>query len=230
MVTKFPARAPVLDADGQPLRSRPRSTCWACWPGRLADPAATAQDFAGVTKLDAGRCSARSTPRRPPTFLALASLDPGTYAKLRAGCAACPAWSSSSRRSGCSRPRRPGWSARWAARSARCCAPTARSTCPGPRSGLSGLEQAYQRQLLGTPTTEVVAVTAAGTQAGVLASWPARRARRCAPPSARRRRTPPVRAERHVRFGRDRRGSGVHREGPGRGAAPAPAPRRPPTR
>jgi cell division protein FtsI/penicillin-binding protein 2 len=30
----------------------------------------------------------------------------------------------------------------------------------------------YQRQLLGTPTTEVVAVTSAGLQVGVLASWP----------------------------------------------------------
>ena len=43
---------------------------------------------------------------------------------------------------------------------------------PGTTVGLSGLEQKYQRQLLGTPTTEVVAVTSAGLQVGVLASWP----------------------------------------------------------
>jgi cell division protein FtsI/penicillin-binding protein 2 len=42
---------------------------------------------------------------------------------------------------------------------------------PGTTVGLSGLEQAYQRQLLGTPTTEVVAVNSAGTQTGVLARW-----------------------------------------------------------
>jgi cell division protein FtsI/penicillin-binding protein 2 len=42
---------------------------------------------------------------------------------------------------------------------------------PGTTVGLSGLEQAYQRQLLGTPTTEVVAVTSAGARTGVLASW-----------------------------------------------------------
>jgi cell division protein FtsI/penicillin-binding protein 2 len=43
---------------------------------------------------------------------------------------------------------------------------------PGTTVGLSGLELKYQRQLLGTPTTEVVAVTSAGLQVGVLASWP----------------------------------------------------------
>ena len=37
---------------------------------------------------------------------------------------------------------------------------------PGTTVGLSGLEQAYQRQLLGTPTTEVVAVNPAGSQTG----------------------------------------------------------------
>ena len=43
---------------------------------------------------------------------------------------------------------------------------------PGTTVGLSGLEQTYQRQLLGTPTTEVVAVNSAGQQTGVLAQWP----------------------------------------------------------
>ena len=43
---------------------------------------------------------------------------------------------------------------------------------PGTTVGLSGLEQTYQRELLGTPTTEVVTVNSAGAQAGVLARWP----------------------------------------------------------
>jgi cell division protein FtsI/penicillin-binding protein 2 len=38
--------------------------------------------------------------------------------------------------------------------------------------GLSGLERKYQRELLGTPTTEVVAMNPAGQQTGVLAQWP----------------------------------------------------------
>jgi cell division protein FtsI/penicillin-binding protein 2 len=43
---------------------------------------------------------------------------------------------------------------------------------PGTTVGLSGLEQTYQRQLVGRPTTEVVAVNSAGQPTGVLAQWP----------------------------------------------------------
>jgi cell division protein FtsI/penicillin-binding protein 2 len=43
---------------------------------------------------------------------------------------------------------------------------------PGTTVGLSGLEQKYQRQLLGTPTTQVIAVNSAGQQTGILAQWP----------------------------------------------------------
>jgi cell division protein FtsI/penicillin-binding protein 2 len=37
--------------------------------------------------------------------------------------------------------------------------------------GLTGLERKYQRELLGTPTTEVVTVNSAGQQTAVLARW-----------------------------------------------------------
>jgi hypothetical protein len=37
--------------------------------------------------------------------------------------------------------------------------------------GLSGLERKYQRELVGTPTTEVVAMNSAGQQTAVLAQW-----------------------------------------------------------
>src|SRR4029077_1567647 len=42
---------------------------------------------------------------------------------------------------------------------------------PGTTVGLSGRERKYQRELLGTPTTEVVAMNSAGQQTAVLAQW-----------------------------------------------------------
>jgi cell division protein FtsI/penicillin-binding protein 2 len=42
---------------------------------------------------------------------------------------------------------------------------------PGTTVGLNGLEHTYQRQLLGTPTTEVVTVNSGGTQTAVLSRW-----------------------------------------------------------
>jgi hypothetical protein len=43
---------------------------------------------------------------------------------------------------------------------------------PGATVGLSGLQQARQRDLAGTPTIKVVTETASGHQVAVLASWP----------------------------------------------------------
>jgi cell division protein FtsI/penicillin-binding protein 2 len=43
---------------------------------------------------------------------------------------------------------------------------------PGATVGLSGLQQAHQRDLAGTPTIKVVTETASGRQVQVLASWP----------------------------------------------------------
>ena len=92
---------------------------------------------------------------------------------------------------------------------------------PGTTVGLSGLEQAYQRQLLGTPTTEVVVVNSAGAQTGVLAQWPGAAGtpvRTTINSSGAER--GPDRPRRRVQLRRDRRRPGVDRRGPGGRAAP----------
>ena len=43
VVTQFPDRAPVLDAEGQPLQVPGPVYVLGVWPGRLADPAVTAR-------------------------------------------------------------------------------------------------------------------------------------------------------------------------------------------
>ncbi len=138
VVTQFPDRAAVLDAEGQPLQVPSLVYVVGVVPDALADPAATAQRFADVTELEAGQVLGQITAAPPNQFLKLASLDPATYSSCAPGFAACPAsWSSGNGR-GCSRPKPPGWSARWATRSTRSCATKARSTCPAPRSGCPG--------------------------------------------------------------------------------------------
>ena len=92
---------------------------------------------------------------------------------------------------------------------------------PGTTVGLSGLEQAYQRQLLGTPTTEVVAVNSAGTQTGVLARWPGVAGTPVRTTISSSVQNAALAALDSVsEFGRDRRRPGVHRRGPGGGPAP----------
>ena len=68
VVTRFPSRAPVLDAEGKPLEVPSTVYVLGVMPGRLASPAQTAQAFANVTGLD-GTPGTRPDQRRPASRL-----------------------------------------------------------------------------------------------------------------------------------------------------------------
>ena len=172
VVTQFPERASVLDAEGQPLQVPSLVYVVGVVPAALADPARTAQRFAEVTELEAGQVLGQITAAPPNQFLKLASLDPATYAQLRSRLRGVPGLVVQRERARLFQAEASGLVGEVGSE----LDPVLRSEgafyLPGTTVGRSGLEQKYQRQLLGTPTTEVVAVTSAGTQIGVLASWP----------------------------------------------------------
>jgi cell division protein FtsI/penicillin-binding protein 2 len=172
VVTQFPSRASVLDAEGKPLQVPGLVYAVGVWPGRLATPEVTARAFARLTGLDAGQVLGQIAAAPPREFLRLASLDPATYAGLRSRLRDVP---------GLVVQRE--WERLFQAKATGLVGevgselnPVLRADGafyePGTTVGLSGLQQAYQRELLGTPTTEVVAVNSAGIPAGVLARWP----------------------------------------------------------
>ena len=221
VVTQFPDRASVLDAEGQPLQVPSLVYVVGVVPAALADPAATAQRFAEVTELEAGQVLGQITAAPPNQFLKLASLDPVTYSQLRSRLRGVPGLVVQRERARLFQAEATGLVGEVGSE----IDPVLRSEgafyLPGTTVGRSGLEQKYQRQLLGTPTTEVVAVTSAGD--------PDRRARALAgrgghsgahhdqlegPGRG------PGRAGRRVRFGGDRRRPGVHRRCPRGSAAP----------
>ncbi len=172
VVTQFPDRAAVLDAEGQPLQVPSLVYVVGVVPAALADPATTAQRFAEVTELEAGQVLGQITAAPPSQFLKLASLDPATYSQLRSRLQGVPGLVVQRERSRLFQAEASGLVGEVGSE----LDPVLRSEgafyLPGTTVGRSGLEQKYQRQLLGTPTTEVVAVTSAGTQIGVLARWP----------------------------------------------------------
>jgi cell division protein FtsI/penicillin-binding protein 2 len=172
VVTRFPARAPVLDADGKPLQVSAPVYVVGVWPERLADPAATARRFARLTGLQPGQVLGQIRAAPPHRFLKLASLDPGTYAEMRSGLAAVPGLVVQRVPERLFQSEASGLVGEVGSE----VSPELRADgayyAPGTTVGLSGLEQAYQRDLLGTPTTEVVAVNPAGVQTQVLAVWP----------------------------------------------------------
>ena len=172
VVTTFPNRAAVLDDKGHPLQLEAPAYVLGVMPDRLASPASTAQAFAKHTGLQAGQVLGQITAAPPHSFLRLATLDSTSYAKLRPSLRAVPGLVV-----------RPEPQRLFQAKAAALVGGVGSEInqrlradgalyAPGTTVGLSGLEQKYQRQLLGTPTTQVIAVNSAGWQTGILAQWP----------------------------------------------------------
>ena len=172
VVTQFPGRASVLDAEGQPLQVPGLVYVVGVRPAALADPAATAAHFARVTRLDAAQVLGQITAAPPHEFLELASLDPATYANLRSGLGDVPGLVVQRQRARLFQAEASGVVGEVGNEISSVLRDEGALYLPGTTVGLSGLEQKYQRQLLGTPTTEIVAMTSAGAQIEVLARWP----------------------------------------------------------
>ncbi|HLK74978.1 MAG TPA: penicillin-binding transpeptidase domain-containing protein [Streptosporangiaceae bacterium] len=172
VVTQFPDRAAVLDAEGRPLQIPSLVYVLGVKPSTLTDPAATAARFATATGLDTSQVLGQITAAPPNQFLKLASLDPTTYSTLHAKLRQVPGLQVQRQRARLFQAEATGVVGAVGNE----ISPVLRSEgvfyLPGTTVGLSGLEKKYQRELAGMPTTEVVAVTSDGVQVGVLASWP----------------------------------------------------------
>jgi cell division protein FtsI/penicillin-binding protein 2 len=172
VVTQFPVRASVLDAKGNPLQLRAPAYVLGVWPDRLSSQAATAQAFASLTKLQAGPVLGQITAAPPHQFLPLATLDSTTYASLRSRLHDVPGLVVRPESARLFHAEATGLVGEVGSEINQRLRADGALYAPGTTVGLSGLEQTYQRQLLGTPTTEVVVVNSAGAQTGVLAQWP----------------------------------------------------------
>ncbi|MBV9205504.1 MAG: hypothetical protein JO037_08890 [Actinobacteria bacterium] len=172
VITQFPPRAPVLDASGHPLELAAPAYVIGVWPGHLANPAATARAFARLTGLQAGQVLGQITAAPPDEFLRLATLDPSSYARLRASLPEVPGLMVRQESHRLFQAEADGLVGEVGSEISQRLRADGALYAPGTTVGLSGLEQHYQRQLLGTPTTEVVVVNPAGAQTVVLARWP----------------------------------------------------------
>jgi cell division protein FtsI/penicillin-binding protein 2 len=172
VMTRFPSRAPVLDAEGRPLELPSLVYVLGVWPGRLANANHTARAFANVTRLDVTQVLGQITAAPPRDFLTLASLDPTTYARLRSRLRGVPGLVIRPESERLFRTEATGLVGHVGSEVDQVLRNDGAFYLPGTTVGLTGLEQYYQHELLGTPTTEVVIVNAAGAEAGVLARWP----------------------------------------------------------
>lgn len=172
VVTQFPSRAPVLDAEGKPLEVPGPVYVAGVRPAQLSNPAATAREFAAVTGLETSQVLGQIAAAPPHEFLRLASLDPATYAGLRSRLRGVPGLLVQRESERLFQADAAGLVGQVGGEVSQVLRTEGVFYLPGTTVGLSGLEKKYQRELLGTPTTEVVVVNSAGSPVGVLAQWP----------------------------------------------------------
>jgi cell division protein FtsI/penicillin-binding protein 2 len=166
--TTYAPRASLTDYRGTPLVSESMDYRIGVYPDQLKNPAATAAAFSQVTELDEQQVLGQIQGAPPKEFLSLLTLDPSDYASL---------WPKLDKVPGLTVQRRQDRLFSSSAQDVTGVVGTEDSDelrnegaayQPGMTVGLTGLEQTYQDQLLGTPTTSVVVVNAAGNAVDTL--------------------------------------------------------------
>ncbi|HEX6519702.1 MAG TPA: penicillin-binding transpeptidase domain-containing protein [Streptosporangiaceae bacterium] len=158
VATSFPARAQIVDHSGKPLLPKSADYQIGVYPGRLANAARTVKAFTGIAQLDNQQVLGEVRAAPPGDFLSLLTLDHATFRSL---------WPRLSRVPGVSFQRKSERLFAGNAVDVTGDVGTENSDMlrsagvayePGDTVGLSGLEQTYQDDLVGTPTTSVVVV------------------------------------------------------------------------
>ncbi len=172
VVTTVPARAQLLDATGKPLQARSPVYNVGIRPGSLASPQATATALSRVTGLDPAQLLGQivAAPRTP--FLHLLTLSPDDYTRLRKGLAKVPGLIIRQQTARLFESIAGDVVGSVETETSQVLQREGVSYHPGSTVGLSGLQQVYQAQLAGTPTTEVVAQSPDGSRVTVLRRWP----------------------------------------------------------
>jgi cell division protein FtsI/penicillin-binding protein 2 len=174
VLTSFPQRAQITDMNGHPLVGASADYHIGVYPARLANEAATAAKFSAATGLDQQQVLGEIQAAPPKDFLSLLTLQPDAFTAQWPALAKVPGLG-------------------YVRRTERLFDSLAQQTVgdvgteispvlraegaayqPGMTVGQSGLEQTYQDDLVGTPTTSVVVVNSAGARVATLWNSPGR--------------------------------------------------------
>ena len=172
VVTTFPSRGLILDSTGQPLQTPATVYVVGVVPARLANPMATATQFATVTGVEALQVSGQIAAAPPQAFLKLATLDPTTFHNLYPKLRGIPGLVVKQQQQVLYKANATGLVGEVGSEVNQALRAEGTFYLPGTTIGLSGLEQANQRQLIGSPSTSIVDLNSAGDVAAVLKQWP----------------------------------------------------------
>jgi len=162
VVTTYAPRAGVNDMDGQSLLSKSVDYRIGVYPGKLKHPAATAAGFAAVTGLDQQQVLGQIKSAPPSDFLSLLTLEPAGYGSLWPRLSKVPGLSAQQQQERLFNSSAQEVVGRVGTENSSQLREEGAAYHPGMTVGLTGFEQTFQNDLIGTPTTSVVTVNAAG--------------------------------------------------------------------
>ena len=178
VLTTVPGRAPLLDSAGRSLILRSPSVEVGVRPGRVANPVVTARRLAKVTGLAASEADQMvgQIQAAPPTkFLELIQLSPHKFARLSKALGRVPNLTHKVVTRRLFRSAVPDITGQIGTEATEELIEDGSPYRPGTTVGLSGLQDAYQSTLAGTPTTQVVVQDVKGRLVKVLKRWPGQR-------------------------------------------------------
>jgi cell division protein FtsI/penicillin-binding protein 2 len=174
VLSTMPPRAQLLDAGGVPLAPRSRVYTVGVVPSRLTDLALTADRLSRATGLAANEIFNWIAEAPSAQFLELLQLSPAQYQTLRGGLARTPGLIIRPGRARLFNSIAPEVSGSVGTETAQVLQEEGAPFRPGNTVGLSGLQQTFQRLLVGTSTTEIVEENGNGQIVTVLKRWSGR--------------------------------------------------------
>jgi cell division protein FtsI/penicillin-binding protein 2 len=172
VLTAFAPRAQVEDSDGQPLLGSSTDYHIGVYPGQLRHPGKTAGLFSGLADLNAQQVLGQIRAAPPRGFLSLLTLDPASFRTMWPRLAKVPGLGYERRTERLFDSGDPDFLGTVETEDSDLLRAEGAAYQPGATVGTSGLEQAYQDMLAGTPSTVVVVVDAAGHVVTTLEKWP----------------------------------------------------------
>lgn len=169
--TSLAPRALILDAAGRPLQQASAAYLVGVTPDRLSDPGATADGIGQATGLNSRQVLDQIRAAPQASFLGLLTLDPHAYAQLGSRLHGVPGLTVHKVSMPLFDSIAPDVVGSVGTESSRAFRQDGIAYQPGDTTGLSGLQQYYQRRLVGTPTTEVIVEDGRGRVVSVLHKW-----------------------------------------------------------
>jgi cell division protein FtsI/penicillin-binding protein 2 len=170
VISDLPPRAQLLSSAGKPLEVLSKVYEVGVYPGRLTDLQLTAAELAGVTKIQSSQIAGQMQQSLSSAFLPLLTLSPHQYAQMSGQLRRIPGIQIRPRTERLFASIAPDVVGSVGTETASILRLDGEPYRPGTTVGESGLQLAFQRQLTGTPKTEVVLQQARGKDV-VVQKW-----------------------------------------------------------